>query len=327
MAGWFASYWFSLALKVLFTGFVFLVISGISGFVIVVLKRKAGTSLVREHTLKLQNLGNTPSVFRLSVASPHPGIKFQFNMNQVPMPEVPQPELTLPAATHTSDFSRSPGDALHKGTPASQTIKDAGKTSKAMIGKTGQAATFLGTLGSLIPGSMGKKLKEQGNAARNAQISTAEMIRKPEEALRKTESLNKGVSQAGARGKMPGEKSLMVHEAVIEQQAMVSPAGMGHQSIYQVQTPEIDPGEMLVLALRITGKDKRLTGNSSLYNIISHQIPLVKTEKEIPGVSKFGSVQFKRAKAWRYWVPNVIGGLVGAAALLSFIYISTLLWL
>ena len=90
---------------------------------------------------------------------------------------------------------------------------------------------------------------------------------------------------------------------------------------YQAQTKEVDPGESILLTLRIDSrKKKRIPEGSYLYTIHSQQISLEPASVQIPPISSRGTVHFKAVPTWRYWLPLIVCGLVVLAAILSLTY-------
>ncbi|MCE1255462.1 MAG: hypothetical protein LWX83_18180 [Anaerolineae bacterium] len=358
--------WPLLLLRFLLTSVTILFLFGICLFVLILLQRWLKIKDEHVHQISILNDGNVTSYYRLIVESPEKALKFLISMYDIPLGEInlpAQPEedvlpdtnpavsqpITITKPQTISSLNNKP-KTPDKSTPEHQdALKKANQTGKAVAEKSGALASFLGTLGSLIPGSAGKALKEQAEKARAVQSNTNKTMQMPEDAQTKVKSLQKDSSKLGAGNKeapkdipKPNEKGKniaaktntdpQVKQQVQVEQANTQTAGIVHaqpilKGPYCVQTDAVTPGEEINLTLKVTSKSNRLPEGSFLYTIKSRQIPVEKLDQEAPLVISQGLVHFKPVASWRYWLPYYLNGTVIMVGLLAVIYFLTLIWL
>ena len=298
----------------------------------------------RNHSLKLANQGNVPSIYQLTVESLDSLFSFQLKFKDMPLIEVPEPvifeELIDATNGSLSDNGHLPDGLTEKQSQKNGSQKKSVDTGKAMqagqalAGKAGTVASLLGTFGNLIPGSIGNKLKSQGAAARGIQTKTIRATQAPKSAQRKLDA----VKREG--GRMGGGVKVDTGPARNQYEASTSTQGPTHRSTkYQtgkarrtaktgeirVQTIEIDPGESIQLSLNIRSLKRRYPEGSYLYTIQSQQIPSVGYDYEIPPITTRGTVNFKSLPAWRHWFPFIITAFIVTATAFSIFYYLTVL--
>jgi hypothetical protein len=190
----------------------------------------------------------------------------------------------------------------------------AAKTGQKATAKVGAVASFLGVLGNLIPGSLGSKLKAQGAAARGVQTDALKTMQAPMQAQRKVEALNRERGKlGGGTDSTPGK--VQAPQPAVERQGPETIRTSSNQPVsklagsfqptglYRVQTKEVQPGESLVLTLRVGSKERRYPEGSYRYTLLSQQMPQEGIDSGIPPVKSSGTVHFKHVPLWRYWLP------------------------
>ncbi len=362
--------WFQLALKIALTGGIVLFVIGLCGLIIAGLQRLFRVTVQRVHTLYLKNLGNVASVYHLTAESLEPNLKFQFLQNDIPLTEVevniePQvvatvvqrpmvvPENNKPAATSAAPVKTL---AAANNAQPKMTVQGAGgapgvgKAAEKVVAKSGALASLLGTVGGLLPGSLGKSLKEQGAMVREAQSKTKDIAQKPQEMQRKLDQMQKDSGRLGV--KTPNADLPQAGQAAMPeptqtfstgqvQTAAVQPGAGGQPQVVasapvrsaavQVKkfyrTGEVGPEETIQLTLQITPKSRIIPEGSFLYTIKSQQVPLEKFEKEIAPISKQGVVYLNQIARWHYWLPNLISVFLVFAGLATIGYSIYRIWL
>jgi hypothetical protein len=337
--------WIHIIPKILLSGAVVLGLVITCVISLIIIRRLFRVTVKREHTLRLINEGNVRSVFRLSFESTRPDLTFQLFVNDIPLAVVIQPAPvvrpveaqkvqsgTEQRQANQKQKSTSPQTTQGGGNP----VQGINKSGKAVADKTGTAASILGTLGGLIPGSAGKALKEQAAAARNVQMKTNETMRMPEQTLQRVDSLNRSSSKMGLETPKfalpdshlpaPGSQQPVLNSVTPTTQPFQSPLSKTLDR-YTVQTPEIGPGETILLNLRIGSKQRRVPEGSFLYLIRSQQVPIERQFKEPAPYLKQGIVHFDPVQTWHYWMPGVISWLVALSVMVTMVYIMALIWL
>jgi hypothetical protein len=276
-------------------------------------------------------------------------LKFQFLQSNIPLPMVAvqikppienqRPSFTRPATGQASTVEAPKG----KPGPAQNNLKTGsvlagtGKASEKVVAKTGAAASLLGMLGSILPGSLGKSLKEQSTAVRGVQSKTKNVMEQPQGIQRKMDQVQKDSGKLGVKSSMPqqqSEKQVFVPEVEkldsnkapsIIQATPAQPSTV--QTMIYSCTPAMDPGDTLTLTLRINGTKRISPENSYLYTIKSQQVPLEKFDREILPATKQGIVHFGHFSKWHYRWCDLLSVLVGLGGIVTIVYSISLIWL
>ncbi len=293
----------------------------------------------RHHTIELTNRGNLPSIYHLSAASTEPHLDFNFFHNGMSLMDIPEPEKTVLVTdtkqhaqepVKTADDKKKVPDTTPTGAQAS--IGSAAAKGKDVASKVGVVASFLGVLGSLLPGKMGHKLKGKSTVARDMQSRTLKTTQTPMRVQRKTDSLKRESGRLGVKTPSGDVVSTSKPEQIEpqtgspSQQPQSAAAQIESQKIYtpvRVQTQEVESGATILLTLRIGSTKMRYPEGSYLYTVNSQQVPLVPTKITPPVVSKRGIAYFKSVTAWRYGLPFFVCGAIVAITYLSLIYYLT----
>lgn len=309
-------------------------LGSLTGALALVLWRVLRVQADREHTLRLENLGNVRSVFRLRAESPEPGLDFRFYYNNVPLVEVyeeitapPSGAAEQPAAAHTGSAPAGKPDAA----PAQSGPNAAVKTGRAVAGKAGIMGSLLGALGGLIPGAAGRQLKSQAQAARSVQQGTTWAIQAPEDAKRQADSLKS--DSARLVGKSPEHAP---NRTGAPARAVDQPAGAASnrkgasqsrmRRLLYVQTPEIHAGQSLSLTLRIGTHLARYPRGSFNYTLLAEQVAPDFPDVMSGSINKTGVVYFAPIGTWRYWLPAFASVLITLIGLAAMVYAFMLIW-
>jgi hypothetical protein len=294
----------------------------------------------RHHTIKLTNQGNLPSIYHLSAASTEPHLEFKFYHQDVPLIVIPEPEKKADAADaeqHSQPSIKAVEEPKKKPDApppkAGANIGGAAETGKTFATKVGVVASFLGVLGSLLPGKMGHKLKGKSTVARDVQARTLKTTQAPTRIQRKTDSLKResgrlGVKTPNSDVLHAGDPEQIAPQAGSpSQQLQVAAAQIEPQKIFtpvSAQTQEVESGATILLTLRIGSKKMRYPEGSYFYTINSQQVPSVPIRITPPPVSKRGIVYFKSIAAWRYGLPFIVCGTIVVVTILSVVYYLTI---
>jgi hypothetical protein len=211
--------WFQLALKIALTGGIVLFVIGLCGLIIAGLQRLFRVTVQRVHTLYIKNLGNVASVYHLTAESLEPNLTFQFFQNDIPLTEVEvalEPQVVsmvvqspMVAPENKKNITTSPAPAQNLAAAnnpqpkltvqSAGGVPGAGKAAEKVVAKSGALASLLGTVGGLLPGSLGKSLKEQSAMVRVAQSKTKDVAQKPQEMQRKLDQMQKDSGKLGMK--------------------------------------------------------------------------------------------------------------------------------
>lgn len=288
----------------------------------------------REHTLRLENLGNTRSVFRLLAESAEPGLDFRFYYNNVPLVEVyeeiaePAPgTVEQPAPAHAGSApARKPGAAAAQSGP-----NVAVKTGRAVAGKAGIMGSLLGSLGGLIPGAAGRQLKAQAQTARSVQQGTTRAMQAPQDAKRQADSLKSDSARLAGKSPERAPSRPGAPARVVGQPAGTASTGQGVAEsrlgrLLYVQTPEIHPGQSLSLTVRIGTHLARYPRGSFNYTLLAEQVAPDFPEVMAGSIRKTGVVYFAPIGLWRYWLPAFASALMTLTGLAAIAYAFMLIW-
>jgi hypothetical protein len=307
----------------------------------------------KKHTLKLVNKGNTPCNFYLSASSAKPELAFTFLLNDIPLipvaeeimeeikEEAGDSEEMLEEESQVSELESEPvSQPDFDKTKVKKGTDGALKAGKSVASKSGVAAGLLGTLGSILPGSLGASLKEKSNMARNVQMKSAKVTQAPQLASNKMNALKSsggklGVNTSKQEDHSPAKNTASYAAAVpthgqvvipVQSQKKINNNKQSTEKIDLVQTGTLNPGESLMLTLRIGKTKKRYPVGSFIYEVKSQQVPLDSKFGSPAPISKTGTVYYKPVAAWRYWMPFLGGFLVYLLTLIGILYGINFLW-
>ena len=317
-----------------------------SALIIIWLSRKLRVRADKEHTLKLVNQGNSSNQYHLSIKKAPPNLKFTFLFNNIPLAlvfeevEKETPDEEEPVETEVANTTGVVKQSKQKDKSKSAAVKPDGaiKAGKSVGEKSGLVANILGTLGNILPGSLGKNLKEQAGKARTVQAKTARATQAPQSAQRKMNSLKQSSGRLGVkksedkRDSKPALWTERTFEAK-EERVVSRPTSdivVKRKKIVEknnsVQTKDINPGETLLLTLRIGTQEKRYPVGSFGYRLESQPMPLNERLGKVPPTVKNGLVHFEPIASWRYWLPFLSGVLVVLFALVGVFYGLIFIW-
>lgn len=319
--------WFQAAFRLILIGIGILILSIVYIALIIRIYRLLQVKVARDHKIKLTNQGNVLSVFQLKVESPDPRLDFKLFYKDMPLIEIPEtsiPEPTPGGYPVPAGSGKSPPTA-----GSSLDIAQTAGAGREIASKVGIIASFLGTIGNIIPGSLGNQLRSKGGAVRGVQTGTLKTTQAPLRTQQKFTALKMGGSRLTGAG-TGGGSTARGHQNTVDyvQTAGKTPSGPepgktkpGQPgSEYWAQTKEVDPGESLSLTLRIDSRKRRYPEGSFLYILHSQQVSLEPANVQIPPVTSRGTVHFKPITAWRYWLPIIVCGLVVVLTFFSLSY-------
>lgn len=300
--------------------------------------------LVKLHTINLTNTGNVSGFYNLKAESQEEFLQFIFLMNKVPLPIVDIPISTRDdGARQTTGYQavrQKTGNTPQQsqaaqGKPAVNASKLL-KGSEKAVAKTGAAAGLMGMLGSILPGELGKSMKQQGAALRNVQTKSKMAMDKPKEMQRKVDSVQQqsgrlaGKALPGQTSSSPVKYSTATTSSTSELKQTVEISDHQQADLTPVeqyyQTRQINPGESIKLDLKISAHKKRYPDGSYSYKVISQQVPEGSFERSPQAVTKQGVVNFGQIKRWHYWLPSFLTVLLASGLALIASYAVLLVW-
>jgi hypothetical protein len=252
--------WTLLVLKIGLTAVLFIILTVICALLITRIQHTLTVQNKREHIVRLSNQGNLTSIFTLSIVSVEQMFSFKFLLNGVPLITVPQVETLPPPSSNpgtTQSVPSVPEKTENTGGMTNPNLSGVTKGGQAIAAKSGQAASFLSTLASLLPGSLGSSLRAQSETLRQTQTKAQAAARAPKATQRKVESLKQqssrlvkaapAVAPAASAGSPPAADPLAAHPAPVPSQAAgpnVVAAKKVVPDIYTVQTQPVEPGRL-----------------------------------------------------------------------------------
>ena len=279
-------------------------------------------------TLRLVNQGNSACQYHLSVNTTAPNLKFTLYADGVPLApvyeEIEEEAIEEQAVVQEESKPVAATPAANTGTQAAtktekMDTEGALKAGQDASAKVGVLANLLGIIGSILPGKLGAKVKGAAGGARKVQSTSAKAVQAPKSAQRKMDAMKSSGSRLGVkagdaqgadvvkpktgarqmRGKQEQtEFSRPTRDVVKTIKRMVEKVGV-------VQTVDLDPGDVLFLALEISKQGKRYPTGSFGYSIESQPVPLNKRLGEAPPAVKKAQVHFAPIGRWRYWMPSL----------------------
>jgi hypothetical protein len=323
--------WIQTAFRLCSIVLVTLTLSMVYIILIIRLYQYLQVKIARDHKIILTNQGNVLSIFRLKVESPESRLQFKLFHKDIPLVETPLPPTPepIPIEHPVTAGRREISDESGKGTPRGGSNLSATKAAEAgrdVSGKVGIVASLLGTLGNLIPGSLGNQLRSKAASIRSVQTSTLQTTQEPLRTQRKVTALKMDGSRITGTGPKPGTAAWATTDSIdyVHTPVHIRPQKEPGTVIsgrpggeYWAQTKEVGPGESLSLTLRIDSKGKRHLAGSFLYLIHSQQVSLESAKIEIPPVTSRGTVYIKPIAEWRYWLPTIVCGLAVVMTILS----------
>jgi len=304
--------------------------------------------------LKLVNRGNCACQYHLSVSTTAPNLKFSLFADGVPLAPVYEEiyEDIIEEGPETPAKGKEKSQpAVVAATPAKAVPQEAAKTEKVNAdgalkagqqagAKSGVVANLLGTVGSILPGSLGSGAKNAAGKAREAQSVSAKAVQAPKVAQRKMDAVKtsenrlgikggdaqeSGFANTNARGRQmrskreQAEVSRVPRRRVKKKKKLVEKVGV-------VQTIDLAPGQFLFLSLEITKEGKRYPSGSYAYSLEAQPVPLDKQFGTAPAMVKKKQVYFAPIGRWRYWIPSISVILYLLLLTLSAYYLLWFIW-
>lgn len=330
--------WTLLVLKIGLTAVLFIILTVICALLITRIQHTLTVQNKREHIVRLSNQGNLTSVFTLSIVSVEQMFSFKFLLNGVPLITVPQVETLPPPSSNpvtTQSVPSVPEKTENTGGRTNPNLSGVTKGGQAIAAKSGQAASFLSTLASLLPGSLGSSLRAQSETLRQTQTKAQAAARAPKATQRKVESLKQQSSRlvkaapAASAGSSPTADPLAAHPAPVPSQAAgtnVVAAKKVVPGIYTVQTQPVEPGGALSLTLRVEASKRSRPAGTYAYILSSQQLPVEALAGEEPPVTTQGILHFPQIDFWRYWLASVASFLMIVIWMLILVFVLRFIW-
>lgn len=330
-----------LFLKIFYSLLALFFAAAIFSLLIFASNRLLRVRLERKHTVRLENRGNCRSMYYLNVSSLEPSLRFALFAQGVPLVEVRDvDEEQIPAfLLDSTAASPAPAAAKKTGTasgPASVNTAAAVKTGQATAAKAGTVASLLGSLGRLLPGSLGASLRAQSAQARELQTGTSRAIQAPQAVKSQVGSVQK------ESGKLVGAKPAASSPAQASHsqpatRTLNAPTGSGAlapsrvhsasvDAAYRVRSPELEPGQSFDLTLQIGVRGKRYLAGSFPYTLESEQVALDFPDLAGKPLQRSGVIYFQPVRAWRYWLPAFSAILLVLLGVASLAYAYLLIW-
>jgi hypothetical protein len=304
----------------LFISFLALLLAVLLSFIFLrLIDRIQWKDLTIWRKVHITNQGNVKTTFNIQAISAGDLLKIDFLYQGKPLEKV---KIPIPAnsvrkiepATPLKLENKNPKPEMNVDTPkqepsgggnikkeadsvkqaAAKTADDAKKQAEDGLGKVKGIGTILGTLGGLLPGSLGEKFKEKSNAIQSQSQSAGATIKIPEEKMKTVEAL-KGQVKNVAPDKKPAVPELQNSAKSVtlaipsdhptETNPSYPPAsqpGKGKSEDandaiqpYETwfQSPEVVPGEVLDVDMQIGPVHKYRTQDYHFWVTIQQVLP------------------------------------------------------
>jgi len=333
--------WMGLATKILMSIISLLFVAGVSFVLAWWLWHKLLVKRDREHLIHLHHRANFRAFYYLAIESADPSLRFQFLAGKKPLAVVSPPDNMPAVETKT----KAPVTKAQASTIASRSVgkplvpEKALKVGKQAAGKVGVFAGLLGALAGILPGSMGRKLKEQQEAARKVQMDSTKALQAPRDVQLKLDAVQKASQKLGVKvpaAQQPASSSVSVTGAdsiptsnSASSGSPVIPIGGAPHSfngLYCAQTVDVEPGQTLPVTLRIGTRMRRYPIGSFGYTIRLQVVPAEPLQEKLHISSQRGTVNFAPVAVWRYWLPGFSSLLVALLGLLSLLNLALIIW-
>ena len=341
-------------LKLLLTGIAFLVLSIICVLLIVLISKVFRVKRDREHIIRLTNRGNFLSNFFLSVTSSESNLRFSLSLNGVPLVPIhmavePPAGVSQPAAEQSRpNQAQKPAPAAQTNTGQPKPAINAGgalKSGQAAAGKVGALASFLGTLGDLIPGPLGSSLRARSANLTEKQGSALAAMQAPVTAGHNLDSLKQQSGQLAnikptAAGQAPSMSAAAPQSTAVTTsnpitatpvpatpQPSLAAKKIAAAGDYVVQTQPLEPGAGYALVLKIGPQKNHYPEGTFGYTLKSMQQAVENLTGEPVAVVKQGVVSFPHIAAWRYWLAPALNILLFTILLFVCVFIFKIIWL
>ncbi|MCJ7623762.1 MAG: hypothetical protein MUO76_09685 [Anaerolineaceae bacterium] len=249
--------------------------------------------------IRLHNDGNLNGIYHLRAENQGERLKFEFLFDGEVLPNA---VLFLEKELQKRPAPKKPGTQRRKEEEEQaekrsakdglvDSSKKAKKKSKAAVERARRVGAIFGTLGSLLPGSVGKSFKDKANAIQSQTQEISSTIEAPEQAMQDVEHIKgqaenlkpdskkkdpagrekKDAGGAASDDKKPSGVSPGPGDVLETEQALTDKTWQRIEQIGTAQTPLVPPGEVLTVELQIEPVDPYQT-EEYRYSIQSHQI-------------------------------------------------------
>lgn len=329
-----------LVLKIILTVIISVVGLGLSTLLAVLLKRVLTKKMQKVHSVTLENQGNIASTYRVTVTSSEPALKFTVLTNGIPLPvEIERtpvqsnynpPPVTAPAGLPEKANRQAGTLVASSGQKAevSRVVAEQGKKADKVVAKTGAIASLMGMVGGLIPGSVGKSLKEKSASVRDVQTKSKDALEKPKELQRRTAEVQKSTTKLGVKSAAETKPGGPVFQSTRETASLEVPSTVPTPAItaeYKEErfyrTGVVEPGQAINLTIQISSKSKKYSEASYPYTFSSRQEAVADdVVKNIPAATRKGVVHFQGISKFRHGYPIICSILFEASALMVILF-------
>ncbi len=273
--------------------------------------------------IRICNEGNITGKFLLRVDGPQQELKFQCLLNGKTLPKAPvvpkgfssqhnqtvQPARALNTAQYSTTVPAVPpqsGEVDGAKKKLAESAEKAKEKSKKGLGIGRLISGIFGTLGSLLPGSLGDSLKEKSADLQKATQDASTKLQMPEQKLKSVEHLKGQVNQLGPGAKeqktAPGQagsphaapEPFEISETGAEpEQSVGNPAAQVEEPLPSgfLQTPFISPGEALRLELQMDPSHPYRSGEYSFAVLVRQLVlPEMLPQEKLPDSTSWGRV-------------------------------------
>ena len=311
-------------IKIVLTFGLTVVLTLVAVLGVLIIQKSLRLRLHQEHALKIENRSNFPAQYSLEVFSGLETLlcEFLFNGNKLPALTI-----TEEIETEQSTTQPSPVGSTKVSAPASK------KDFKAGVAKVGVIATILSTIGGLLPGSVGKALKAQGDQARAAQANARQAIDAPEEMKNRVSSLSEQSGKLTGQPKPAGvaatPKGAATAQAATSGETATS-SGLVTTRLIEIKnsavTEVLMPGQKLHLVLRFSTLHTGPITQPLPYSLNLRALPQVLIGEAPLKREILGAVGFEAVPAFRRYLAPAASLLLGLFCLTCFAYFVLQIW-
>lgn len=325
--------WMELVVNLLLSIGIFILFAAICGLLVYLLNKNLRVRHIREHKISVRNEANFPSTFSFFVKSDQASLNYQFFGNQIPLPIIsPSQSLQpIPMREEKTIIAAVNSEMTQTQSKKSNALQNLSKGGRTITSKLGVFASIAGTLGSLLPGSIGSKFSSQSEALRQTQSTVQSTVQAPVIASQKVQSLNQ---QTGTILNVQGQSTT---QSTTSESSKVSTGTIAFDQEDQsevidldlpvtVETPLLQPGEETTITLRIEGKTKVDPKMTYRYILCSEQIPSQSLLIGQSLVETQGVVHFPKVSIWRSGLLPLAMFVAIAGSTYAFIYFLGFVW-
>ena len=261
----------------------------------------------KKYLIKLSNDGNVNSNYQISIFPYNDSLRYRLTRDGLALVQVTEPEPeedSVGPASQAEQKTSKPG-ALQKREVSAMTSRaeNATASGRKAIGLGGTFASFLGILGSLIPGKAGVGLKARASQIRSNQALASRKLQAPALARNRVRALQSAGGQLAGEKRAPAKAEPLQKQTTdpehIQKETSRKKESRSNPAYFRTIVEGLAPSDAVGLELTVIQKNRRGIEPGMILTLESLQQPVEESGVVLAPVKRQIQVNFPSIPMWR----------------------------